>query len=515
MIKRPSSTDRGASAILVALCLLLLLGMAALAVDLGGAFDDRRQQQSAVDAGSLAAVQYGNINDPPVNGACNFGSLKQKAACRGVYEAIDVVSGGLNGRFAAAADWTACIDPGDDAAGYTLSAIDAGGNPYLDCISFTPNLKKGRVWLPTTQVPTTFGRVLGTNSIAISSFSEAGSDINSSSDVIPFALGPTGGALDYGCLRDTSTSIPGTLCDGPDAGNFGYLDILFYGNETLPTVETCSGSNNERLASNIALGADHELTIWDGSVADQRLDVTFCGIFTAMPNGANTQTGNVSTKKAAEGGLFGNASYNFEGRLMCKDGDPNERGRIEKQSTVANCVDIFNGGGPDPGEPLIDNTPLWTYLNYTSGACSGVSTRQQMLACLADWQAGPKTTPLFTADIISAPRFAAVPDLNLDPSNGTSVDYYYTGFRPVYLDSAYFKCSATKCNMVHTPGHSDTGACPNFSDPAWATVTSCGATDVSDLAAMTAFILDLDMLDPSLAEFWPSRPGVLIYNLIK
>jgi hypothetical protein len=357
--------------------------------------------------------------------------------------------------------------------------------------------------------------VLGTNSIAISSFSEAGSDINSSSDVIPFALGPTGGALDYGCLRDTSTAIPGTVCDGPAAGNFGYLDIFFYGNEILPTVETCSGANSERLATNIALGADHELTLWDGTVADQRLDSTFCGIFTAMPNGANTQTGNVSTKKAAEGGLFGNASYTFEGRLMCKDGDANERGRIEKQSTVAACVDIFNGGGPDPGEPLIDSTPLWTYLNYTTGACSGVSTKLQMQLCLAAWQAGPKTTPLFTADIIEAPRFAAVPDLSQDPSNGTSIDYYYSGFRPVYLDSAYFKCSATKCNMVHTPGHVDSGSCPNFSNPGWLLVTSCGATDVSDLAAMTAFILDLDMLDPSLAEFWPSRPGVLIYNLIK
>jgi hypothetical protein len=69
--------------------------------------------------------------------------------------------------------------------------------------------------------------------------------------------------------------------------------------------------------------------------------------------------------------------------------------------------------------------------------------------------------------------------------------------------------------MVHTPGHGDAGPCPQFSDPGWALVTSCGATSPSDLAAMTAFILDLDMLDPTLIEFWPSRPGVLVFNLIK
>ncbi|MGH8927912.1 MAG: pilus assembly protein TadG-related protein, partial [Acidimicrobiia bacterium] len=143
-------SERGATAIVVAISLILLIGMAALAVDMGGAFDDRRQQQSAADVGSLAAVQYANTNHtlPPV---CLAGSVLQRAACRGGVEAMAVVSGTLNGRFSAA-EWTACVDTGDDATGYTVHST------VSDCISFTSNLKKARVVLPTTQVNTNFGR---------------------------------------------------------------------------------------------------------------------------------------------------------------------------------------------------------------------------------------------------------------------------------------------------------------------------------------------------------------------
>ena len=127
-------SDRGATAMLVALSLILLTGMAALAVDLGSAFDDRRQQQSAADVGSLAAVQYANTNHP-LPGACS-GSTLQKAACTGGTEAMAVVAGTLNNRFTAA-QWTACVDAADDSAGYTIHST------VSDCISFTTNLKKG------------------------------------------------------------------------------------------------------------------------------------------------------------------------------------------------------------------------------------------------------------------------------------------------------------------------------------------------------------------------------------
>lgn len=49
--------DSGAVAVIVALCLVMLIGFAALVVDLGYAFDARHQLQAAADAGALAGCQ--------------------------------------------------------------------------------------------------------------------------------------------------------------------------------------------------------------------------------------------------------------------------------------------------------------------------------------------------------------------------------------------------------------------------------------------------------------------------
>ncbi len=56
--RRDVDRDRGATAILVAASLLLLMGFAAIAVDAGIGFSERRQQSSASDVGALAALQF-------------------------------------------------------------------------------------------------------------------------------------------------------------------------------------------------------------------------------------------------------------------------------------------------------------------------------------------------------------------------------------------------------------------------------------------------------------------------
>ena len=48
--------ERGASALLVALSMLMLLGFAALAVDIGAGFNERRQDQNAADAAVLGGA---------------------------------------------------------------------------------------------------------------------------------------------------------------------------------------------------------------------------------------------------------------------------------------------------------------------------------------------------------------------------------------------------------------------------------------------------------------------------
>ncbi|MEE9177907.1 MAG: pilus assembly protein TadG-related protein, partial [Acidimicrobiia bacterium] len=47
-----AGSDRGATALLVALAMVMLMGFAAVAVDSGLGFDERRQQQSAADVGA-------------------------------------------------------------------------------------------------------------------------------------------------------------------------------------------------------------------------------------------------------------------------------------------------------------------------------------------------------------------------------------------------------------------------------------------------------------------------------
>ena len=58
LARSQGDSERGASAILVALAMMALMGFAAIAVDAGLGFGDRRQQQSAADVGALAAIQF-------------------------------------------------------------------------------------------------------------------------------------------------------------------------------------------------------------------------------------------------------------------------------------------------------------------------------------------------------------------------------------------------------------------------------------------------------------------------
>ena len=499
MTRFTSPNERGATALLVALCLLLLMGMAAIAVDLGAAFDDRRQQQSAADVGSLAAVQYANTNHG--NPAACTGSLIQLAACRGAYEAMSVIAGTINSRFTLA-DWTACNDPGDSAYPFHSGVSD--------CISYTNNLQKVRVVLPTTQVDTAFGGVIGWNSIAITSTAEAGADLNSSSDVIPFAVGPTGAAATQSCLFANPTdNLNVAPCNGPTQGNFGFLDIALYGNASMGTTTDCSGDTQGRLATNIALGSDHEMTKYNAGDTI-RNDRTYCPITTAMPNEVPTQTGGSNT--GLENGFFRGIN-GWEGRLMCKDGDSNEDNRFPRTSGA--CTGVLNNFSE-----LVDHTPLWNYLDPNGygeslGQCNGsVDTRQEMEACLVGWKAyGSHTQSLFTADIIDSPRFAATPELLLDPSNGTG-NYLIIDFLPVYLETIYMGCNANTCDVVHSPGEPSSGSCPAVLLP---TINTCGivANGNKNLRAVTSFILELDMLPAVIADHFPSRPGTIEFNLIK
>ncbi|HJQ76842.1 MAG TPA: pilus assembly protein TadG-related protein, partial [Acidimicrobiia bacterium] len=180
-------SDRGASAVLVAVSMLVLMGFVAIAIDSGLLFNDRRQQQSAADGGALAAVQYARTSYSSTYCAANTSGDEAYAVCRGAEEAIAVVNGTLPGRYDGVpgntlADWAVCTDPNRPVRFTRISV-------QTPCISFTHNFQEARLVLPGTDVATPFGGVIGIESARVGAYAHALLDSERSADILPFAIG--------------------------------------------------------------------------------------------------------------------------------------------------------------------------------------------------------------------------------------------------------------------------------------------------------------------------------------
>ncbi|MDX1450155.1 MAG: pilus assembly protein TadG-related protein [Acidimicrobiia bacterium] len=143
--------EHGVSGILVAGSLMLLIGLAAVAVDLGAAYNERRGDQTAVDIGALAGAQsIINGTDAMVTDSLSY--IRQNLAT--TY---------TNTEWQTA--WQGCTDPGRPAGYVQLRKPSAWGGGTLPCMSFHPS-GLFRVKIPDQIVDTSFGRALGVNSIA-------------------------------------------------------------------------------------------------------------------------------------------------------------------------------------------------------------------------------------------------------------------------------------------------------------------------------------------------------------
>ena len=60
---RPASRQRGATAVIVAISMMAMLGFTAVAIDLGGAYSEHQQLQNGADAGALAIAQSCALGD--------------------------------------------------------------------------------------------------------------------------------------------------------------------------------------------------------------------------------------------------------------------------------------------------------------------------------------------------------------------------------------------------------------------------------------------------------------------
>lgn len=496
MLKLSSRDDTGAVLVLIASSLLFMMGLAAIVIDGGLGFSERRQAQSGADFGTLAAVQFSGFEGvfDEFAGMCPSSMTPlQRATCRGAIEAKLVVDGNL-GYEIPWTEWAACTD---SEAFSVISVVNFGsGNTPIPCISFSSTTQDGRVKVPILNVATTFGRVLGTTSLNVSAFAEVHGSLPETSRVLPFGIPTTAGIFE--CLKASPHPNWGVCGSGGDTGKYGYLDIPTYGNPDMGTTFSNCTTPNSTLLSNMIRGVDHPLGthstgtktatnpgLRDGNVASTN-SINVCPIFGSNANEINVQTGVVQSifEQGMTYGYGASERGPMWGSLFWKNGNP---------------------GNP---EVHLDDTPIWTYLNRHDFCPGGAAptTTQEMIDCLGNWTPG--------IGVIFDPAIATNNRYNFAPRFWTDFTaagwYLILRLEPIYVNTSYWGCNASgSCDGIHAPGDAPTPvtACTppptpyTGSEPADQTCYSSLPLHLStNLNAVTSFNLDRGMLPASALD---------------
>lgn len=521
--------DRGATLILGALLMIVLVGFVGMAVDVGIVFNERRQEQSAVDSAALSGGRT---------------AMLEGGTDTAVFDEVTRISHQNMDFPPSLADWrdefesTNCTDPGRTAAGYT-TPLNVAGRGTIDCISFNAARTRIRVRLPHSEIPTTFARVLGFQEWSVSAFAEAGlAPGDGGPNIIPFALSGSMGDSGFTCLKSPSNGQAPPEC-GSYQGNFNYIDVK------RPTWSTgglngCGNSNTtNRMIENTARGIDHFLQVRPGtwpSLTGTRIEDTCANINAAandpslLPNHMRLDTGNVTS------GNCGNADPNAMAKALIanvplSDGQGGRLTRIPSATRFPwasgwPTVTVRCGGRNWPG---VDNRPVWDFLDpgvgsggtvaYTSApgvansapyACSPAviaasgNKRTAMQTCFSQYSAGGYTADIFgrdsdadgMPDIAYSPRFTWVPQSHTDlaancngsndPANQGYPCFPIKRFWPVFIHSVFMP-------QGNTLNEWQAGSAPP-------------ASTGSSVDGMSAFAFDMDMLPDSLVANGPRYP---------
>lgn len=410
--QRAAAEDRGATLLIAIISMLMMLAFGAFAVDLAAAWSQRSQNQGAVDTGGVAgALQTRGVGKTAAIAAADVEIIRITYATMSPDMTLTDWT----------AQWTACSDPGKGVE-FTISATS-------DCISYTNSLSKVRVLLPKIPTDTTFAGIIGVDTLRTDAFAEIGSSLSAVGAVLPFGL-PGNAANDPQiCLKTGPEPQSIEPCDGPDTGNFSFIDITEFGNDDMGTSTQCTGATNTRMARNIARGIDHPLAIAPSEFAPFRTDLAGCqdGNFNYGPYSLTTETGN-KVGVIDNGFIEGVGSY--PGRLTLS-------------------TDTVTHGGR-----TWDDKPLWEYLNPAGQAfCAPYLTgpawnHDDMATCVSN-MAG--STPYFLEAIAGSARFGWVPlfygiDLGLGNTTHNVLE-----FRSVYIQTTFWSCTPDSCAAIHDP----------------------------------------------------------------
>lgn len=509
--------ERGASAIVIAFGMMLVLGIAAVAIDLGAGFNERRQDQTTADLAALS-------------GGLSFGSDSAM-----VNQALAVARANLGTQYTDAewqAMWQACTDPGRTPGFLPLPEPAGWGAGTLDCMSLSPSFFRVRIPEQTTE--TAFGKLLGVDTLTTDAYA------------VVTAWPPHGqGALPFGIEADTpagetclDTGPSGTLlppCDSPTAGSFGNIAPPLFGNTFQGTTPECDDqvSANNNVPEAIAMGIDHVIWTypsaswaangWSSSdntsaatVLTSTVNMDICyevtdsdGILHAVPaddvpiDGVVIDTGNNVKADSTEGLI---STTNFS------DGQP---GRLLRSS---NTIPVRDGAG----SLALDNTPLWSHLfsagdtnedgnsvsygpPYAPASCNPTNfttsmtiddLNLQMQTCITDYETGPYSGQIFKDTIHSNnPRFGFAPQLWHDNLGSGTTYRPVERFRQVYVAGVWFDIQAETDHGVFYPG-----------DPAiteWCYPKPGGCGRITEVEQVTVWLLDEDMISEVSKGIYP------------
>lgn len=478
---RTTSDETGAILPIVGLVILILLVFAAFAVDFGAAWAERREAQTAADSGVMgAALQY-LVAPPDEDGIYDLVSTYSNANISGPGFTFD--------------NWDSCVDP-DRPAGYAPlgssgtwdSAENGGGLDLIDCISIKQAGAEPavlRVRMPEQDMPTAFAKLIGIDTISVTAFAEAEILITEASDILPFSLPADPSAEE--CLgTPPSGQLPpdNAPCTGPVSGNFGMLDVWWFGadNETHDTLSDGCPSKppfTKRTPYNLSVGIDHPITEWPRDPDDPNAPYIGPGIGVNLPNihpaaevcenaGTDvipyviqTETGNTVT--VLEDGFFGVPQF----------GTANLPGRLRQIAPIDDRITATISDEDDrlafnenSGSYTVDNLGMWEYLDQTfidatsechtnaftvvSGSTglplAGRELTDQMETCLGSGDAE------FIDEILDSPRFAIVPKMNyVDGAQAGTQWWAIMEMVPIYVQATWFECKAPTADCLFEP----------------------------------------------------------------
>jgi hypothetical protein len=335
--------DRGAALVLVSLVLVGLMAMAALVVDIGGVYGERREDQNAADAGALAAAF----------------TLPNRAAA--VTQAKTYVHDTLGITFTTT-QWNSC----------TADAVPSGYTKVSgsNCIAFNGSARRALVRIPEQQYGTGFGRILGIDDLSHSAFAIAGLTPLGFGGVLPFGLVGQTSAFLCADSGGGNTGFCKSSGDGVTPGNFGVADFAFWGDDIAGTTTDCSTNSTDsqnRIPNNVAVGVDHDLEVHPspGSASGRKLDTgegSFVCPGTSASNSALTITGE-SLGDYVGSGLWSGSDFSDGGDA-----------RLQRLGTLPNTPAwmLASGRTTNIDGHDLDDIPLWEFIPTSFGSANSV-----------------------------------------------------------------------------------------------------------------------------------------------